>query len=66
MTITLYSQMTPSPATGGLGFHKATIDVPASAWGMDMVFTDNGQGIGGFQDNNGRMDYHVEVSGARA
>jgi len=35
--------MIPSRETGGLGFHKATVQIPAEAWGMDLTFSDSGQ-----------------------
>lgn len=57
--------MTPSKETGGLGYHKAVIDVPSDAWGMDLVFADNDSrahgGGGGFVDDNGGLDYHIPV-----
>ena len=48
---------------GGVGFVKATLDVPADAHTLDLVFTDSA-GAGGFADDNGGLDYHVPVEGA--
>ncbi|EFJ50113.1 hypothetical protein VOLCADRAFT_58732, partial [Volvox carteri f. nagariensis] len=49
---------------GGLGFYKATVQVPAEAWGMDLSFSDTDSTSGGFVDDNGGLDYHVPVEGA--
>lgn len=49
---------------GGIGFMKATIQTPADAHVLDLVFSDSGDLHGGFYDNNGGLDYHVPIVGA--
>ncbi|KAG2438870.1 hypothetical protein HYH02_010668 [Chlamydomonas schloesseri] len=46
---------------GGLGFYKASVPVPATAWGLDLSFSDSEAMGGGFLDDNGGLEYHVPV-----
>ena len=43
--------LAPERSTGGLGFQKASLEVPPDAWGMDLTFRDSaevrGRGGGG-------------------
>ncbi|KAK9832645.1 hypothetical protein WJX81_006656 [Elliptochloris bilobata] len=48
---------------GGIGFHRASLQVPKDVWMMDMVFSDTGDARGGFYDSNNGLDYHVPVVG---
>ncbi|GFR47418.1 hypothetical protein Agub_g9135 [Astrephomene gubernaculifera] len=54
---------------GGLGFYKATVQVPSEAWGVDLSFSDSeaapsgSAAAGGFEDDNGGLDYHIPVEG---
>lgn len=52
--------MTPA-MPGGIGFLRASVQVPSDAHVMDLVFSDTGDMHGGFYDNNGGLDYHVDV-----
>ncbi|PNW73956.1 hypothetical protein CHLRE_13g579582v5 [Chlamydomonas reinhardtii] len=50
---------------GGLGFYKATVQVPPSAWGLDLSFSDGEAMSGsGFLDDNGGLEYHVPLEGS--
>lgn len=52
---------------GSIGFHRTTVQVPADAWTVDVVFSDSPAGAGGgsgFYDNNGGLDYHIPVAAA--
>ncbi|GAB4813944.1 hypothetical protein N2152v2_000990, partial [Parachlorella kessleri] len=61
------AQFPPTPMTpthkGGLGFLRATQEVPSDAHVMDLVFLDSSDSHGGFYDNNKGVDYHMPVIG---
>eukprot|EP01025_Chloroclados_australasicus_P026535 TRINITY_DN26388_c1_g1_i6.p1 TRINITY_DN26388_c1_g1~~TRINITY_DN26388_c1_g1_i6.p1 ORF type:complete len:800 (+),score=97.95 TRINITY_DN26388_c1_g1_i6:62-2461(+) len=59
------SMQMKSTLPGGLGFHQCTVDVPADAHVMDVVFSDTGDLHGGFQDNNHGLDYHIPIQGGQ-
>lgn len=40
------------------------VQIPADAWNMDFVLSDAPEGAS-FFDNNGGMDYHVDVTDSR-
>ncbi|MEW5313652.1 MAG: hypothetical protein WDW38_005201 [Sanguina aurantia] len=46
-------------------FLKATVQVPAGAWGIDLMFSDSASS-GGFHDDNGGLDYHTPIEGSDA
>lgn len=35
--------LAPERSTGGLGFQKASLEVPPDAWGMDLTFRDSAE-----------------------
>lgn len=39
------------------------VQVPEDAHVMDLVFSDTGEQVGGFYDNNNTLDYHVPIAG---
>lgn len=47
---------------GGIGWQKATIQVPADAHILDTVFLDSADQHGGFYDSNKGLDYHIRVA----
>eukprot|EP00798_Chlamydomonas_sp_ICE-L_P004149 gene4149-14248_t len=49
----------------GIGFYRGVVDVPAIAWGMDMIFSDSTGLTSTFTDNNGGLDYHISVTGTK-
>jgi starch synthase len=50
--------------SGGLGFLKAIVDIPADAHTLDLKFSDSNDMHGGFFDSNKGLGYHVPVSGS--
>ncbi|PRW39290.1 Soluble starch synthase chloroplastic amyloplastic isoform A [Chlorella sorokiniana] len=48
---------------GGIGWEKATVQVPPDAHVLDIAFLDSRDKHGGFYDDNKGMDYHVPVVG---
>eukprot|EP00898_Chlorokybus_atmophyticus_P002462 jgi/Chlat1/3216/Chrsp22S03420 len=54
-------KMEPIPNSTHL---KSTVNVPRDAYVMDFVFSDTGDLLGGFYDNNHGLDYHVPVFGS--
>lgn len=48
---------------GGIGWEKATVQVPPDAHVVDIAFLDSRDKHGGFYDDNKGMDYHVPVVG---
>lgn len=57
-------QLMESAVPGGVGFHRASLQVPEDAWDLDMVFADSANEAA-FCDNNTGLDYHVPVVGSR-
>ncbi|CAL8472333.1 g11876 [Coccomyxa elongata] len=57
-------QLMRPPRPGAIGFLHSSVQVPADAWSMDMVFSDTGDLHGGFYDNNSGVDYHVPIVGS--
>ncbi|WIA34022.1 hypothetical protein OEZ86_012404 [Tetradesmus obliquus] len=53
-----------SSMPGGIGFLKATIDVPEDAAVLDVVFADSADSQS-FHDDNGGLDYHIPIEGGR-
>ncbi|KAK9861945.1 hypothetical protein WJX84_010056, partial [Apatococcus fuscideae] len=49
---------------GGVGFHRAAVQVPRDAHTVDIVLADSGDDDAGFFDNNDGLDYHIPVTGS--
>lgn len=44
---------------------RATVNLPADAHVLDVVFTDNESTNAAFIDNNGGLDYHIPLEGGK-
>ncbi|KAK9804683.1 hypothetical protein WJX73_010729 [Symbiochloris irregularis] len=55
-------QLLTSVVPGGMGYHRASLQVPQDAWQLDMVFSDS-LNEAAFYDTNNGLDYHVPVMG---
>lgn len=47
--------LAPERSTGGLGFQKASLEVPPDAWGMDLTFRDSAEVSGVWGVCGGRI-----------
>ncbi|KAL4419296.1 hypothetical protein ABPG77_001628 [Micractinium sp. CCAP 211/92] len=54
-----------SVVPGGIGWYKATVQVPEDAHVVDFAFLDTRDQQTGFYDNNKGLDYHIPVQGGR-